>query len=38
MSFGVAAAGRTLVEPLHFDGRAETEALKARYAAWLGGK
>ena len=30
-------SGRSLAEPVHYDGRAETEALKARYAAWLGG-
>jgi hypothetical protein len=33
----VAAAGRTLAEPVHYDGRAETEALKRRYAEWLSG-
>ena len=33
----VEAAGRSLAEPVHYDGRAETEALKARYAAWLTG-
>jgi len=35
MGYRVAAAGRALAEPVHYDGRAETEALKARYAAWL---
>ena len=34
--FGV-AAGRSLAEPVHYDGRPETEALKARYADWLKG-
>ena len=38
MAYRVHAAGRTLAEPVHFDGRAETEALEARYAAWLKGK
>ncbi len=37
MAFRVAAAGRTLAEPVHHDGRAETEVLKTRFAAWLGG-
>ena len=37
MGYRVHAAGRTLAEPVHYDGRAETEALKARYAAWLTG-
>jgi hypothetical protein len=35
MGFRVAAAGRSLAEPVHYDGRPETEALKARYANWL---
>jgi hypothetical protein len=35
MAFRVHAAGRTLAEPVHYDGRAETEALKRRYAEWL---
>lgn len=34
MGYRVAASGRELAEPVHHDGRAETEALKARYAAW----
>jgi hypothetical protein len=38
MAYRVHAAGRSLAEPVHYDGRAETEALKARYAAWLAGK
>ena len=37
MGYRVEAAGRTLAEPVHYDGRAETEALKVRYAAWLTG-
>ncbi len=32
MAYRVAAAGRSLAEPVHYDGRSETEALKARYA------
>jgi hypothetical protein len=35
MGYRVEAAGRSLAEPVHYDGRAETEALKARYAEWL---
>ncbi len=35
MGYRVEAAGRALAEPVHYDGRPETEALKARYAAWL---
>jgi hypothetical protein len=38
MGYRVAAAGRALAEPVHYDGRAETEALKKRYAAWLDGR
>ena len=38
MAYRVYAAGRTLAEPVHYDGRAETEALKKRYADWLAGK
>ena len=38
MAYRVHAAGRTLAEPVHHDGRPETEALKARYANWLAGK
>jgi SnoaL-like protein len=37
MAYRVHAAGRQLAEPVHYDGRAETEALKSRYAAWLNG-
>ena len=37
MGYRVAAAGRALAEPVHYDGRPETEALKARYASWLKG-
>lgn len=37
MGFRVEAAGRALAEPVHYDGRAETEALKARFAQWIGG-
>ena len=37
MAYRVHAAGRSLAEPVHYDGRAETEALKTRYAEWLGG-
>ena len=32
MAYRVHAAGRALAEPVHYDGRPETEALKARYA------
>jgi hypothetical protein len=38
MAYRVHAAGRTLAEPVHYDGRAETEALKRRYADWLAAK
>jgi len=38
MGYRVAAAGRALAEPVHYDGRTETEALKKRYADWLAGK
>jgi hypothetical protein len=37
MAYRVAASGRALAEPVHYDGRAETEALKRRYAEWLSG-
>jgi hypothetical protein len=37
MAYRVHAAGRTLAEPVHYDGRPETEALKQRYAAWVAG-
>ena len=35
MGYRVEAAGRSLAEPVHYDGRAETEALKVRYKEWL---
>lgn len=35
MAYRVVATGRPLAEPVHHDGRAETEALKQRYDAWL---
>jgi hypothetical protein len=35
MGYRVDAAGRALAKPIHYDGLAETEALKARYADWL---
>jgi hypothetical protein len=38
MAYRVRAAGRALCEPVHYDGRPETEALKARYGQWLAGK
>jgi hypothetical protein len=37
MAFRVQAAGRALAEPVHYDGRPETEDLKRRYAEWLEG-
>jgi hypothetical protein len=37
MAYRVHAAGRALAEPVHYDGRAETEALKRRHAEWLAG-
>jgi len=37
MAYRVYAAGRSLAEPVHYDGRPETEALKQRYAEWLAG-
>jgi hypothetical protein len=37
MAYRVAASGRALAEPVLYDGRAETEALKRRYAEWLSG-
>jgi SnoaL-like domain len=37
MAYRVRAAGRSLAEPVHYDGRPETEALKQRYAQWLAG-
>ena len=36
MAYRVNAAGRALANPVHYDGLPETEALKARYDAWLG--
>ena len=38
MACRVHAAGRALAEPVHYDGRPETEALKRRYAQWLAGQ
>lgn len=38
MAYRVHAVGRAIAEPLHYDGRSETEALKTRYAEWLDGK
>lgn len=38
MAYRVHAAGRSLAEPVHYDGRAETGTLKRRYADWLAGK
>jgi hypothetical protein len=35
MAFRVVAAGRTLAPPVHCDGTPETDALYARYNAWL---
>jgi hypothetical protein len=35
MAFRVLAAGRTLASPVHCDGTPETDALYARYNAWL---
>jgi hypothetical protein len=37
MGYRVEAAGRALAEPVHYDDRAETEALKTRYAEWVRG-
>ena len=37
MAYRVHAAGRSLAEPVHYDGRPETEALKQRYVQWLAG-
>lgn len=37
MAYRVLAAGRTLANPVHYDGLPETEALKARYDSWLSG-
>jgi hypothetical protein len=38
MGYRVVAAGRALAEPVHYDGRAETEALKASNAEWIAGR
>jgi len=38
MAYRVMAAGRALANPVHYDGLPETEALKARYEAWLIGQ
>jgi hypothetical protein len=38
MAFRVLAAGRSLAEPVHRDGAAETTALQARYNSWLEGE
>jgi SnoaL-like domain len=38
MAYRVTAAGRALANPVHYDGLPETEALKARYEAWLEGR
>jgi len=38
MAYRIHAAGRSLAEPVHYDGRPDTEALKARYAQWLKGQ
>ena len=35
MAFRLGAAKRPLAEPLHYDGAPHTDALKARYEAWL---
>ena len=35
MAVRVLAAGRALAPPVHCDGTAETDALYARYNAWL---
>ena len=35
MAFRVLAAGRSLAAPIYCDGTLETDALYARYAAWL---
>jgi hypothetical protein len=36
MALRLAAAGRPLAEPVHYDGSAPTRELYARYEAWLG--
>jgi len=35
MGYRIAAHGRALAEPVHYDGRPETEALKSRYEGWM---
>lgn len=35
MALRFAAAGRSLAEPVHYDGASHTQALIARYATWL---
>jgi len=35
MAYRVTAAGRALANPVHYDGLADTETLKARYDTWL---
>jgi hypothetical protein len=37
MAVRLAAAGRPLAEPVHYDGAPHTDALVARYANWLAG-
>jgi hypothetical protein len=36
MALRLTAVGRPLAEPVHYDGAPHTDALVARYAAWLG--
>ena len=38
MAFRLASARRPLAEPVHYDGAPHTDALRARYAAWLDGR
>lgn len=38
MALRLAAVGRPLAEPVHYDGAPHTDVLVARYAAWLAGK
>ena len=37
MAFRLAAAGRALAEPVHYDGASATDELRARYEDWLRG-
>jgi hypothetical protein len=37
MALRLAAVGRPLAEPVHYDGAPHTQALTARYATWLAG-